>query len=106
MNGELQRFQFPYRAMPYFFNTSGYVEAKLRLGPRWYVAGRAGRRSRTANIGVDDSYEAVAGLHVAPRQQLKFGLQSQRGALTRGVRDRVVAVQYVITFDAIQAVFR
>jgi hypothetical protein len=106
VNGELQRFQFPYRAIPYFFNTSGYVEAKLRLGPRWYVAGRAGRRSQTASLGVDDSYEAVAGFHVAPRQQLKFGLQSQRGAFTRGIRDRVVAVQYVITFDALQAVFR
>jgi hypothetical protein len=106
VNGELQRFQFPYIAIPYFFNTSGYAEAKFRAGPRWYLAGRAGRRSRTANLGVDDSFEAVAGFHLKPRHLLKAGYQIQRGPFTRGVRDNVIGVQYVFTFDALQAALR
>jgi hypothetical protein len=42
VNAELQRFQFPYRAIPYYFHTAGYGETKVTLSPRWYLAGRVG----------------------------------------------------------------
>jgi len=105
-NGELQRFQFPYRATPYFFNTSGYAEVKYRAGPRWYLAGRAGRRSRTGFPGKDESYETVVGVNLAPGHLLKFGFQTQRGERTNGLRDRVFAVQYAFRFDALNIPFR
>ena len=40
VNGEWQRFQMDYHAIPTFINEVGYGEARLTVRPRWYVATR------------------------------------------------------------------
>ena len=38
-----------YAAVPYFFTSVAYAEAKYTLSPRWYLAGRGGSRWRTSD---------------------------------------------------------
>jgi len=96
VSGEVQRIQLPYRAIPYFFLTSAYGEAKFTLSPRWYVAGRSGAQWRTAGLGRYDRYEAVVGFRPASRHLVKAGYEWLQGRWVRGARDNVLAVQYVV----------
>jgi hypothetical protein len=96
ISGELQRFQMAYAAVPYFFTSVAYAEAKYMLSPRWYLAGRGGSRWRTSGLGRDDRWEAVAGYRPAPRHLIKFGYESVRWKFSPGTRDNVAAVQYVV----------
>ena len=99
VNGEAQRFQYAYRAIPYFFTTIAYGEAKVTLTPRWYLAGRAGARWRTAYMGRDESYEAVLAFRPAAGHLLKFGYLAAHGPLSPGTRDNVIGVQYVMSLN-------
>lgn len=108
VNGELQRFRFPYRAIPNFYATSGYGEAKFTINPRWYVAGRAGRRNRTAGIGTDDSLEAVAAFRLGQGHLIKAGYEAVRSQQSpgNGARDNVVAIQLVFSVNSLNWAFR
>ncbi|MEP7362229.1 MAG: hypothetical protein ABI972_03155 [Acidobacteriota bacterium] len=96
VSGELQRFQMSYVAVPYFFNSVAYAEAKYTLTPRWYVAARGGSRWRTSNLGRDDRWEAVAGFRPAPRHLIKFGYECVHWKFSPGTRDNIAAIQYVV----------
>lgn len=99
VNGELQRFQYVYRAIPYYFHTAAYAETKITLTPRWYLAGRAGTRVRTSGLGRDQSYEMVLAFRPATGQILKLGYLAMQGPLSPGARDNVFGVQYVVTLN-------
>lgn len=99
LNGEAHRFQYPYRAIPYFFNTLAYAEAKWSLHPRWYLAGRTGSRWRTAGLGRDHANEFVIAFRPAPGHLLKAGYLLTEGAPNRVDSGNVFGVQYVMSFN-------
>lgn len=99
VNAEVQRFQYAYRAIPYFFNTAAYGEAKVTLSPRWYVAGRTGGRWRTADLGRDQSYEVVLAFRPATAHLMKFGYLAVHGPFSPGTRDNVVGIQYIVSLN-------
>lgn len=99
VNAEAQRFQYAYRAMPYFFQTLAYGEVKWNVHPRWYLAGRVGTRARTSNLGHDQAYEFVTGFRPAPGHLLKVGYLTLEGPSTPGTTGNVLGVQYVMSLN-------
>ena len=99
VNAELQRFQYPYRAIPYFFQTMAYGEVKWNLHPRVYLAGRLGTRWRTAGLGQDSASEFVAGFRPAPGHLMKIGYLALAGPFTPGTTGNVLGIQYVYSFN-------
>lgn len=97
VNAEAQRFQFPYRAVPYFFNSLAYGEVKYTINPRWYVSGRAGTRWRTFNLGHDEAYELVIAYRPAKGHLIKAGYLALDGIQSPGTRDNVLGAQYVVS---------
>lgn len=96
VNAEAHRFQYPYRAIPYFFNTLGYTEVKFTVNPRLYVAGRAGTRLRSAGLGHDEAYEFVVGIRTTKGHLLKIGYLALDGPFSPGTRDNVLGLQYSV----------
>ena len=99
VNSEAQRFQSAYRKIPFFFQTLAYTELKWNASPRWYLAGRAGTRWRTAGLGHDQAYELVVGFRPATGHLLKIGYLALDGPLTPGTQGNVLGIQYVVTFN-------
>lgn len=99
LNGELQRFQYAYRAMPYFFQTMAYGEAKFNLNARWYFAGRAGSRWRNAGLGRDLTYEFVAAFRPRPDHLLKVGYLAVDSEIAPGTLGNVLGLQYIVSFN-------
>jgi len=97
--GEAQRFQYPYRAMPYFFSTTAYGEAKVTLSPRWYFAARSGVRIRTGGRGTDSAHEVVLAARLSQHQLIKFGYLAVDGPFSKGARDNVFGIQYVVRIN-------
>lgn len=72
VQGELQKFVFPHRAIASVQEQAGYAEVKRVLHPRWYVAGRAGyTNSRLTRV--HQLWEAAVGLRPNAFQIVKFG---------------------------------
>ena len=93
------RFQYPYRAIPYFFDTIAYGDVKFTLNPRWYLAGRFGGRWRAKKLGLDQSNEVVLAFRPANGHLLKIGYQALRGNLRSGSRDNVFGIQYIVSLN-------
>lgn len=96
VQGEWQKFNFPYVAIPEFREQAGYFEVKRVLHPRWYVASRFNGISASFG-GWQQILEAVAGYRPANNTLLKFGYQREH--YSQGtVRDSsTVMVQLVAT---------
>lgn len=98
--GEWQRFQRIYRAIPNYWQRSGYAEARRVLHPRWYVATRIGY-IRTSRPPDRETYEVVVGFRPDRHQLVKAGSQIQQGPAIRGTLGSTVAVQVVCAFRPI-----
>jgi hypothetical protein len=100
-SGEIQRFVFPYKAIPTYRTQAGYFEVKRVLHPRWYVAGRAGYQiSAFTRI---QSFEVAAGYRPGPRQLIKFDYELQRET---AFSSRTLAIQFVTTVHPLAVAFR
>ena len=99
LNGEAQRFQYPYRVFPNLIQTLAYGEVKWSLHPRWYLAGRAGSRWRNAGLSAERVFELVAGFRPAPGHLLKIGFLTLHGPFNTGTQGQVLGVQYVVSFN-------
>ncbi len=116
--GEWQWFQFNY---PGFVTSpgisSGYVEAKAVLTPRFYGAVRVSyqghnvvqdlqTRSSTTfepNLQIN---EFALGFHINHFQLVKLGYEWVRTAGVSGSRDNVIGLQILTTFDQLSTVFK
>jgi hypothetical protein len=98
--GEWQHFEMPYKLIPTFTEHTGYVEARLVLTPRWFVATRVGYIRASASPGYE-SYELGAGFRPNRLQILKFGYQILRGPTIQGASDNVAVIQLVTNFHPI-----
>jgi hypothetical protein len=98
IDGEWQKFQMNYRAIPNFREHTGYAEARRVLHPRCYIAARLGYVRANAFPG-SQVYEAAAGFRPGARQILKLGYQVQQiaGGRTTGA----IALQFVTTVKAL-----
>lgn len=92
--GELQRFQFTYKAIPTFNEAVGYVELRRVLHPRWYLAGRTAfmRTNATPDLNV---WEAALGYRPNRYQLIKFGYTVRQQPGLVDPIDNIFAVQYV-----------
>jgi hypothetical protein len=99
VNGELQRFQMIYRAIPDFNEHTGYAEVRRVLSPRWYVAERAEYVRANAFPGYQ-TYETAVGFRPDTRQLIKVGYQIQQGPAIRGSLANVAEVQVVTTLPS------
>jgi hypothetical protein len=117
VNGEWHHFS--YEAPNFVVSpsaTSAYAEAKTRLTPRLYVAGRAGwfntgrvvdRAGSSVQYQPDlKSYEFAVGGWINRRQLIKVSYSALRTEGQTGTRNDVVGIQFVTTFRAAEAVFR
>jgi hypothetical protein len=71
VQGELQKFVFPYTVIPTLREQAGYAEVKRVLQARWYVAARGGY-TRTNVYGNVQCLEAAAGFRPDRFQLIKF----------------------------------
>jgi hypothetical protein len=100
-SGEIQRFVFPYKAIPTYRAQAGYFEVKRVLHPRWYVAGRVGYQSSTfAHI---QSFEVAAGYRPGANQLIKLDYELDRES---GSLSPTLAVQFVTTVHPLAIAFR
>jgi hypothetical protein len=88
VEGELQRFQFPYRAIPTFHMDAGYTEVRHVLHPRLYVAARAGY-VRSGSHTCERAFESAIGIRPAAHHLIKIGHQNS-----------TFAVQWITTLRA------
>jgi hypothetical protein len=94
LQGELQKFVFPYKAIPTFREQVGYAEVKRALHPRWYIAARGGYKS--ANLsGSVETLEAAAGFRPDSLQLIKFGYELEHYSAGPYRFDKTLAVQVV-----------
>jgi len=97
LNGEAQRFRFAYHAMPDYYSTNTYGEARFSVNPRTYLAGRVS--GRWQSYSKDQAFEFAIGFRPGESQLIKAGYQALWGADHPGTRDNVMAVQYVISLN-------
>ncbi len=100
VSGEWQHFEFTYHKIPTYSRHTGYVESRLVLHPRWYVASRIGYVRASAGPG-RQVYEMAAGFRPNRRQLVKVGYEIQQGPAIHGMHDNIVSAQLVTTFHAI-----
>lgn len=94
VTGEWQRFILPYRAIPTFTHSMGYVDARRVLSPRVYAATRLSYTR--ASVGpARQIYEFALGLRPNAHQLVKVGYQIQQGPNLRGTLGNTFAVQLV-----------
>jgi hypothetical protein len=94
--GEEQRFQGPFWTIPPYTREAGYGEARRTLGPRWYLAGRAGYQR--GNIYLSrNTYEAAIGFRPNASQLVKLGYEIQQGPLIHDALANVLTLQIVTT---------
>jgi hypothetical protein len=94
VNGEWQRFQMDYHAIPTFINDIGYAEARLTVRPRWYVATRL--TSVRPNEGSNSqTYEFAVGYRPGVHELVKVDYEIQQGSTIFGASQNTIAVQFV-----------
>ena len=96
VNGEWQRFQMDYHAIPTFINQIGYGEVRLGLNPRWYVATRLGYDRPSAFPG-SQSYEFAVGYRAGSHELVKVDYEFNQGANIKGNQQNTLAIQFVTT---------
>jgi hypothetical protein len=99
-NGEWQRFQMDYHAIPTFIEQTGYGEARLTLHPRWYVATRLGYVRPSAFVG-SQSYEFAVGYRAGSHELVKVDYKINQGANIKPNQQNVLAIQFVTTLHPI-----
>ncbi len=118
LNGEYQRLQFNapnFEIAPAI--SSGYLESKVRLTPRFFLAGRAGWLSTlhvkdSKGISADQfaplltNYELATGAWLNRHAVLKVSYSWLHSAGTPGTRTNVVGFQLVANFRPVQWAFR
>jgi hypothetical protein len=92
--GEVQTFVMPYKKIPTFRQSVGYVELKRVLSPRWFLALRGGY-STTNAAGNERTVETAAGYRVNRFQLLKVGYENDHYSAEQN--DNVLAIQFVTT---------
>jgi hypothetical protein len=96
VQGELQKFVLPYKAIPTFRESTGYGELKRVLNPRWYVAVRGGYSS--ANLsGKTQILETAAGFRPNRLQLIKLGYEYEHYTTGTQRNDNTLAIQYITT---------
>ena len=96
LQGEFQRFVFPYHAIPIFREDAGYLEVKRALGPRWYAAVRTGYSSGNQG-GNTIRYEVAAGFRPNRFQLLKADYEFDSYSSPSDTPDKIFALQFVTT---------
>jgi hypothetical protein len=94
--GEVQRFIFPYDAIPTFREWAGYGEVKQVLSPRWFVAGRFGLTSAKIT-GTTTKVEGAAGYRAGRTQLIKAGYEWKHFTTGSNPDEHIVAIQWVTT---------
>jgi hypothetical protein len=98
--GEWQHFQMDYRAIPTFKQSTGYVEGRWVLHPRWFAATRIGYLRANAFAG-REAYEMGVGFRPNRLQLVKIGYKRQQGQNISGPQANTYSVQFVTAFRAI-----
>jgi hypothetical protein len=94
VQGELQKFVFPYTVIPTLREQAGYAEVKRVLQARWYVAARGGN-TRTNVYGNVQCLEAAAGFRPDRFQLIKFDYELEDHSLGPYRYGKTLAVQVV-----------
>jgi hypothetical protein len=97
VQGELQKFVMPYKAIPTYRKQAGYAELKRVLGPRWYFAGRIGYTSANEGGSVQ-SFEGAGGFRPNRFQLIKFDYELQHYSMGTYINENTMAIQYVTSF--------
>ncbi len=95
LNGELQKFVFPYTVIPIFHEQTGYAEVKRVLSPRWYIAARGGYTSPSAG-GNSRTIEATAGFRPGGNELIKFDYEIEKYTQGSDSLERTFAVEVVV----------
>jgi hypothetical protein len=93
-NGEWQRFQMDYHAIPTFVEQAGYGEVRVNLHPRWYIATRLSYVRASAFAGTQ-AYEFAAGYRIGRNELMKVDYEINQGANIKGAQQNVLAIQFV-----------
>jgi hypothetical protein len=93
-NGEWQRFQMDYHAIPTFVEQTGYGEVRVNLHPRWYVATRLTYVRASAFAGTQ-AYEFAAGYRLGKNELMKVDYEINQGGNSKGAQQNVLAIQFV-----------
>ncbi|HET6143963.1 MAG TPA: hypothetical protein VFE02_10665 [Candidatus Acidoferrales bacterium] len=94
INGEWQRFQMDYHAIPTFIEQTGYGEVRVNLSPRWYAATRLTYVRASAFSGTQ-AYEFAAGYRLGKNELMKVDYEINQGANIKGAQQNVLAIQFV-----------
>jgi hypothetical protein len=95
VQGEVQRFVFPYKLIPTFREWAAYVELRQVLSPRWYIAGRIGLTQ--ANGMAFRNLETAAGFRINRSQLLKLDYETRYNNIGSQKLDYTLAFQFVTT---------
>jgi hypothetical protein len=100
VNGEWQRFQMDYHAIPTFISQVGYGEARMTLHPRWYAATRL--TYQRPNLGSpSQTYEFAVGYRVGEHELMKVDYEAQQGPGVIGASQNTLAVQFVTSLHMV-----
>lgn len=98
VQAELQNFVMPYKAVPTFRETVGYVEMKRVLSPRWYIAARGG--FSVANEGGEtETFETTAGFRPNRFQLFKLGYVHEHYTDSDESSNNSLTFQFVTTLQ-------
>ena len=96
VQGEVQQFVMPYKAIPTFREAAGYGELKQVLSPRWYIAARNGYSTNSAS-GNQQTLEAAAGFRPDRFQLIKIGYEYEHYSTGADRNDNALAIQFITT---------
>jgi hypothetical protein len=96
VQGEMQRFVMPYKAIPTFRESAGYGELKQVLSPRWYIAVRNGFSSANAS-GNQQTLETATGFRPNRLQLIKVGYEYEHYSVGAEHNDNTLAIQFITT---------
>jgi hypothetical protein len=100
VNGEWQRFQMDYHAIPTFIDQVGYGEARVTLHPRWYAATRL-TYQRPNEGHPSQTYEFAVGYRVGAHELMKVDYEAQQGEGISGTSQNTLAVQFVTSLHMV-----
>ena len=94
LNGEWQRFQMDYHAIPTYITQIGYGEARVTLHPRWYAATRITYQRPSFGAG-SQIYEFAVGYRLGAHELMKVDYEAEQGTGIVGASHNTLAVQFV-----------
>lgn len=100
LQGEWQTFVFPYEATPTLREQAGYMEAKLVLTPRWYVAVRSGYTHSSPSSTIEN-FEVAGGFRPNRFQLIKLSYGLYREHKDSTEYDHVAAIQLVTSIHVL-----